>query len=203
MNRVLLIDSNAVFRLGLRSLVRAAQPALKVSEAETFALGCAILRQQHDIALVILDIEVPDGGGFLSLVQLRSEFPDVPVVMLSGASQTEQESRAMAFGAAGLIRRSSPCDAILQSLKTVLSGEPEPAPIISRNDEANPIASLSPALVRVLMGVKRGLRNKEIAFELGLSEKTIKAYLGSLYRKLGVSNRTQAVILMQQVLAET
>jgi len=56
--------------------------------------------------------------------------------------------------------------------------------------------------LRVLMGVKRGLRNKEIAFELGLSEKTIKAYLGILYRKLGVSNRTQAVILLQEILAE-
>ena len=57
--------------------------------------------------------------------------------------------------------------------------------------------------MRVLMGVKRGLRNKEIAFELGLSEKTIKAYLGILYRKLGVNNRTQAVILLQEVLVET
>ena len=203
MNRVLLMDSNAVFRLGLRSLVRAAQPALKVSEAETFALGRAVLREQGDIALVILDIDVPGGGGFLGLVQLRSEFPDIPVIMLSGAPQAGQESRAIVFGAAGLIRKSSPCDAILQSLKTALSGEPEPAPIISGADEANPITSLSPALVRVLMGVKRGLRNKEIAFELGLSEKTIKAYLGSLYRKLGVRNRTQAVILVQQVLAET
>lgn len=203
MNRILLIDSNAVFRLGLRSLVRAAQPALKVSEAETFASGCAVLREQQDIALVILDTEVPDGGGFLGLVQLRGEFPDVPVLMLSGTPRPEQESRAMAFGAAGLIRKSSSCDAILKSLKAILSGEPEPVPVISTADEANPITSLSPALVRVLMGIKRGLRNKEIAFELGLSEKTIKAYLGSLYRKLGVSNRTQAVILMQQVLAET
>jgi len=201
MSRILLIDSNPIFRLGLCSLVRAAQPLLNISEAENFALGRAALRERRDISLVMLDLEVPDGGGFFGLSQLRKEF-SVPVILLSSDNRTEDVGRAIASGALAFIHKSSPCEAILRALKTVLSGQAGPVPIISTADDINPIASLSPALVRVLMGVKRGLRNKEIAFELGLSEKTIKAYLNTLYRKLGVSNRTQAVILTQDMLTE-
>jgi DNA-binding NarL/FixJ family response regulator len=203
MSRVLLIDANAIFRLGLREVVKTVKPELAVSEADTFAKARLILRERSDIALIMLDIRVPDSGGFVGLFQLRSEFPNIPVVMLSNDPKTDQVSRAIAFGAAGIIEKSASCDALLQSLRKVLSGQAGPIPIISNTCLCNsPIESLSPALMRVLMGVKRGLRNKEIAFELGLSEKTIKAYLGILYRKLGVNNRTQAVILLQEVLAE-
>ena len=203
MSRVLLIDANAIFRLGLREVVKTVKPELTVSEADTFARARLILRERSDIALVMLDIRVPDCGGFVGLFQLRSEFPDIPVIMLASNPKTDQISRAIAFGAAGIIQKSAPCDALLQSLRKVLSGQAVPIPIVSSAGYCDsPIESLSPALLRVLMGVKRGLRNKEIAFELGLSEKTIKAYLGILYRKLGVSNRTQAVILLQEILAE-
>jgi len=203
MSRILLIDSNQVFRLGLWSLFRTAQLVPNISEADTFALGRAVLRQQRDIALALLDIEVPDCGGLVGLSQLRDEFPDVPVILLSNNAPPEDVSRAVALGAAGFIQRSSSCEAILQTVKTVLASKVGPAPIRSRTDATDPIASLSPALVRVMMGVKRGLRNKEIAFELGLTENTIKVYLNTLYRKLGVSSRTQVVILMQEMLAET
>jgi DNA-binding NarL/FixJ family response regulator len=202
MNQVLLIDDTPLFRLGLRELVKAAQPVLACSEAESFAVARAILRQRSDIALIMLNIKLPDCGGFVGLFQLRNEFPGIPIVILSNSANAELVSRAVAFGAAGFILKSAPCDAVLQTLKTILSGQTGPMPIISNADQASPVASLSPALVRVMLGVKRGLRNKEIAFELGLSEKTIKAYLGILYRKLGVSNRTQAVILLQEVLVE-
>lgn len=204
MSRVLLIDANAIFRLGLREVVKAIEPGLAVSEAGSLAQACRIFREKHDIALIVLDIRVPDSGGLFGVVQLRSKFPDTPVIVLADDPKTDQVSRAIAVGAAGILEKSASCDAILQGLKTILSGQPCPKPIISGAGHcANLIETLSPALLRVLMGVKRGLRNKEIAFELGLSEKTIKAYLGILYRKLGVSNRTQAVILLQDELVET
>jgi DNA-binding NarL/FixJ family response regulator len=204
MSRVLLIDANEIFRLGLREVVKAVESKLAISEADSFTRAYAILRERSDIALVILDISVPDSGGFIGLFQLRNEFPDIPVIMLSNDPKTDRVNHVIAFGAAGIIQKSAPCDAILQALKRVLSRHAGPMPIIPSADQClSPIESLSPALLRVLMGVKRGLRNKEIAFELGLSEKTIKAYLGILYRKLGVNNRTQAVILLQEVLVKT
>jgi DNA-binding NarL/FixJ family response regulator len=204
MSRVLVIDSNAIFRLGLREVIKAVEPRMAVVEADTFIKAHAVLRTRSDIALIMLDVRVPDCGGLIGLSQLRNEYPDIPVIMLSSDPKTDLAGRVAASGAAGIIQKSASCKAMRDSLRSVLSGRVGPTPVISNAETfSSPLDSLSPALLRVLMGVKRGLRNKEIAFELGLSEKTIKAYLGILYRKLGVTNRTQAVILLQEVLAET
>ncbi len=152
----------------------------------------------------MLDIKVPDCGGFVGLFQLRSEFPQIPVITLSDNAGADLVSRAVAFGAAGFILKSAPCDAIAQTLKTTLCGKTwGPMAIAGKAAQNDPVASLSPALLRVLMGLKRGMRNKEIAFELGLSEKTIKAYLSVLYRKLGVGSRTQALLMLQDVPLES
>jgi len=203
MSRVLLIDANAIFRIGLGEVVKSIGWGLTICEADSFIKGRAILRQQDDVALIMLDIRVPGCGGYVGLFQLRNEFPDIPVVILSSDPKTDQVNRAVAFGAAGIIQKSAACDALLHSIKKILTGQVGPIPIVSNIGRFNsPIETLSPSLLRVLMGVKRGLRNKEIAFELGLTEKTIKAYLGILYRKLGVNSRTQAIVLLQEVLAE-
>jgi DNA-binding NarL/FixJ family response regulator len=204
MNRVLLIDENALFRLGLSELVKAAQSTFTVEEAETFAHARMLLRESRDVALIMLDIKVPDCGGFVGLFRLRCEFPDIPVIALSTSADPELISRAVSFGAAGYISKSAPRDAIAQALERTLSGEAwTPAPIIAGAEKGNPIASLSPALLRVLSGLKRGLRNKQIAFELGLAERTVKAYTNTLYRKLGVNSRMQALILLQNVISDS
>lgn len=204
MGRVLIIDASAVFRLGLCEVIKAVEPKMAVVEADTFLRAHAALRGQSDVALIMLDIRVPGCGGLTGLSQLRHEYPEIPVIVLSSDPKTDLVSRAAALGAAGTIQRSASCETMRESLRVVLSGHVVPALVGSRAKNCtSPFDSLSPALLRVLMGVKRGLRNKEIAFELGLSEKTIKAYLAILYRKLGVNNRTQAVILLQEVLAET
>jgi DNA-binding NarL/FixJ family response regulator len=193
---VLLIDSNPLFRLALRELIKSAHPGLTVCEVETFADGRGILRENSDIALVMLDMKVPDCGGFVGLFQLRREFAKIPVVLLSTSGNAEAASRAMAFGAAGFILKSASCDAITQTLKTMLSGRVwMPAPIIASAGEANPMASLSPALLRVLAGLKQGLSNKQIAAEMGISDKTVKVYMSTLYRKLGVNSRAQASLI--------
>jgi DNA-binding NarL/FixJ family response regulator len=204
MSQVLLIDACEIFRLGLREVVRAVEPEWTISEADSFNKAHEFLCERSDVALIILDIAVPDCGGLVGLFQLRNEFPDIPVIMQSNDPKSDQVNRAIAFGAAGIIQKSAPFDAITLTVKRALAGHTDPTPVVScAGPSASPIESLSPALLRVLMGVTRGLRNKEIAFELGLSEKTIKAYLGILYRKLGVTSRTQAVILLQDLLVET
>jgi len=193
---VVLIDSNPLFRLALRELVKSARPGLAISEVETFAAGRGILRESSSVALVILDMKVPDCGGFVGLFQLHREFPLVPVMLLSTDTNAEAASRAVAFGAAGFILKSAPCDAIAQTLKIMLTGKPwTPAPILASAEQANPMASLSPALLRVLAGLKQGWSNKQIAAEMGISDKTVKVYMSTLYRKLGVNNRAQASLL--------
>jgi DNA-binding NarL/FixJ family response regulator len=193
---VLLIDSNPLFRLALRELIKAAHPGLTICEVETFADGRRVLRESSNVVLVMLDMKVPDCGGFVGLFQLHKEFPQIPVVLLSTSGNAEAASRAVAFGAAGFILKSAPCDAITQTLKTMLSGKVwTSAPITASAEEANPMASLSPALLRVLAGLKQGLSNRQIAAQMGISDKTVKVYMSTLYRKLGVNNRAQASLL--------
>lgn len=200
MGQILLVDDNSIFRLGLRELIREARPELEILEAETFAAARAALRENTAISAIILDIKVPDCGGFVGLFQLKTDFPHIPVVVLSGSSDPDSVSRAMAFGAGGFIAKSAPCDEIARILRSTLFEKNwAGAPIVACKNQVNPIAALSPAQLRVLKGLQRGLRNKQIAFELGLTEKTVKAYMSVLYRRLGVSTRTQALILVQEV----
>jgi len=203
MGQVLFVDSNPVFRLGLRALIMECEPALTVIETDSFSDARALLRQGSKPSLILLDIRTSDCGGFVGLFELRKEFPSVPIIVISQVADTETLSRAVAFGAAGFISKSASCKTITETLKVVLSkGHWAAVPMIADIDQVNPIAALSPAQLRVLRGLKKGLRNKEIAFELGLTEKTVKAYMSTLYRKLGVTSRTQALILIQDVALE-
>ena len=200
MGQILLVDDNSIFRLGLRELIREARPELNILEAETFSAARAALRECGDIFAVILDIKVADCGGFVGLFQLKTDFPNIPVIVLSAGSDPDSVSRAMAFGASGFIAKSASCDEIARILRSTLFEKNwTGAPIVACERQVNPIAALSPAQLRVLKGLQRGLRNKQIAFELGLTEKTVKAYMSVLYRRLGVSTRTQALILVQEV----
>jgi DNA-binding NarL/FixJ family response regulator len=200
MGKLLLVDDNQVYRLGMRELIRSVRPDLEICEADRYADARLMLRETSDIVLLLMDIKVSDGGGFVGLFQLRSEYPRLPIIILSNSVDSESVSRALTFGAAGYISKSASRGVIERTLKATLSeNDWTPAPLIAGENLINPIAALSPALLRVLAGLKRGLRNKEIAFELGLAEKTVKAYMSVLYRKLGVNSRTQALLLLQEM----
>jgi DNA-binding NarL/FixJ family response regulator len=199
MSEILLVDDNSLFRLGLREVIRSAQPDISVLESESLLGARAILREKTGIVLVILDIKVRDCGGFVGLFELHREFANTPVIVCSANLDSDSISRAVAFGAAGYISKSASRDVIAQMLKT---GSWTTGPIIASESQVDPIAALSPAQRRVLQGLKRGLRNKQIALELGLTEKTVKAYTNLLYRRLGVGGRAEALILLQKVSLE-
>lgn len=206
MSRILLADDHPLFRQALRAVIRSAHPHLSVCEAESLAGCCALLAANSDITLVLLDMKMSDCEGFSGLLRLQGEFPQVPVVLVSSSCDPATVSRAMAFGAAGFIPKSASRAEFVQALKAILSGEiwaPSFAPVTPAPPLTQAIASLSPAQLRILMGLQRGLRNKEIAFEMGVTEKTVKAYVTTMFRKLNVTNRTQALVVAQALLAET
>jgi DNA-binding NarL/FixJ family response regulator len=201
MNKILLVDDNPLFRLGLREIIRSVQPKVSVLETETLFEARALLKKKKaGVSLIILDIKVRDCGGFVGLFELRKEFPHIPVMVSAVNADSESVSRAVAYGASGFISKSAPCEVVAQMLKNVLTGGHwTTGPIIARESQMSPISSLTPAQLRVLKGLKRGWRNREIASDLGLSEKTIKAYMSALYRKLGVNTRAQALVLLQKI----
>jgi DNA-binding NarL/FixJ family response regulator len=205
MSQTLLVDDHPLFRQALRSVLRAAKAQLTIAEAETLASARAILGTHADIDLILLDMQLPDCEGFEGLLNLRSEFPQIPVVMVSANLDEGVASRALAFGAAGYIPKSSNSSDIHRALKAALSGQfwsPLPITANTNSTHIKLIKSLSPAQLRILMCLRRGLSNKQIAFEMNLTEGTVKGYVTVMYRKLGVSSRTQAVILAHEVLVQ-
>ena len=206
MDRVLLVDDHPLFRQALRTVIKAAKPQLAITEAGTLDGARAILAEAENFTLVLLDLKLPDSEGFSGLLQLRGEFPAIPIAIISTTEDASAIGRAIALGAAGYIPKSSSRTQITQALDALLAGEIW-SPVSTVTEQVPPlvksVAALSPAQLRILMGLRRGMRNKEIAFEMNVSEVTIKCYMTTMFRKLGVTNRTQALIVAQTLLLET
>lgn len=206
MNKVLLADDHPLFRQALRSAVGLARPDLSIEEVGTLHGAEQALLREDEFALVLLDLKMPDCGGFSGMLKLRSEHPRVPIVIVSGSEGASTINRAIAFGAAGFIPKSASVADIGAALNAVLAGDIwTPASVVA--DDVPPyvdaIASLTPAQLRILMSLQRGLINKQIAHEMGITEGTVKAHMTAMFRKLGVSNRAQAILAAQNLAFET
>jgi DNA-binding NarL/FixJ family response regulator len=206
MEQVLLVDDHPLFRQALHTVIKAAKPQLMITEAGTLEGARGALSGSARFALVLLDMKLPDSEGFSGLLQLRGEFPATPIVIISTTEDASVIARAIALGAAGYVPKSSSRAQITQALDAVLSGEIW-SPLSMATEQmpslVKSVASLSPAQLRILMGLRRGMRNKEIAYEMNVSEVTVKCYMTTMFRKLGVTNRTQALIVAQNLLLET
>lgn len=205
MNRVLLADDHPLFRQALRAAVSLAQPHLVIEEVGTLQAARAALKRERNFDLILLDLKMPDCGGFSGLLNLRSEYPQIPILVVSGSETPSTVSKAIALGAAGFIPKSASVSDIGQALLAVLAGDiwmPASTPATAVPDFVDTIASLSPAQLRILMGLQRGLLNKQIAYEMGVTEATVKAHMTVMFRKLGVVNRTQALIAAQTLVLD-
>jgi DNA-binding NarL/FixJ family response regulator len=206
MSKVLLADDHPLFRQALRSAVGLARPDLSIEEVGTLCAAEQALARADDFALVLLDLKMPDCGGFSGMLKLRSEYPRIPIVIVSASEGASTINRAIAFGAAGFIPKSASVADIGAALNAVLAGDIwTPASVVA--DDVPPyvdaIASLTPAQLRILMSLQRGLINKQIAHEMGITEGTVKAHMTAMFRKLGVSNRAQAILAAQNLAFET
>ena len=205
---VLIADDHPLFRsalhqavtLGLGSDVRLVEVA-SIAELETQ------LAVKADWDLVLLDLNMPGAYGFSGLVLLRGQYPQIPVVMVSAQEEASVMVRSREFGASGIIPKSSSLAEIQKAVRAVLEGDvswpPQAFEEVQVSAEAKAasegLASLTPQQFRVLTMVCEGLLNKQIAYELGVSEATIKAHVTAIFRKLGVRTRTQAALLLQQL----
>jgi len=198
---IIVADDHPLFRAALMQSLGSQVSAAKVLEAET--LQQLEDQIQADIDLVLLDLHMPGASGFSGLIYLRTHFPSVPVVVVSGNEQASVIHRAMHFGASGFIPKSSSMSIIAQAIQVVLDGGqwvPEDLPEADQQVDAqdsqfaDQLASLTPQQFKVMVMLTEGLLNKQIAYELNVSEATIKAHVTAILRKLGVYSRTQAVI---------
>ena len=205
--RVLIADDHPLMVGGLRQAVLAATPDAEIAVAHDFDSMVAALDALPDTDLVLLDLTMPGVRGFSGLLFLRSERPSIPVIVVSGNAERAVIRHCMEFGAAGFIPKTSSLDTMRGAITQVLDGgrwtpadfDPSPAPNGESSAMARRLASLTPQQIRVLMMLSQGLLNKQIAYELGVSEATVKAHVSAILQKLGVESRTQAVILATKI----
>lgn len=204
---IIIADDHPLFRGALRQAVGSLLPGSKVIEAGGLDELTATLERDKDIDLVLLDLTMPGVQGFSGLLYLRAQFPQVPVVIVSAHEDVAVIRRALEFGASGFVPKSLTIDQIGSALTTILSGgmwTPPDVDLSAPDDQEiaellRGLALLTPQQVRVLMMLSEGLLNKQIAYELGVSEATVKAHVSAILQKLRVDSRTQAVIAASKI----
>jgi DNA-binding NarL/FixJ family response regulator len=199
---LLIADDHPLFRGALREAVTGLFGRAQVGEAGTFEEVTELIEKSSDIDLILLDLSMPGVRGFSGLMYLRAQYPSLPIVVVSANDDPAVIRRCMEFGASGFIPKTLGVEALRQAIGCVLQGEVWTPPDIdlARKSDAETAAmiarlsTLTPQQVRVLMMLSGGLLNKQIAYELGVSEATVKAHVSAILQKLGVESRTQAVI---------
>lgn len=209
--QIIIADDHPLFRAALMQAVTQAVAQVSIVEVDSISSLQTAAEENPDADLVLLDLKMPGAHGFSGLAYLRGQFPGLPVVMVSGTEELSVIRRAIDYGASGFIPKSAPLPIITEGIKAVLNGEvwlPEALQKeISRlqgapTDFSEKLATLTPQQFRVLGMLTEGMLNKQIAYDLEVSEATVKAHITALFRKLGVRNRTQAVIAVQQMEVE-
>lgn len=198
-HRIVVADDHPLFRAALGSALSRAAPDVPVEECSTLADARAALAE-GSVELLLLDLKMSDCDGFAGLLAVRSEHPAVPVVVVSASEDAATVRRALAFGASGFIPKSATLPTMVEALTRILDGDvwaPDTGGEDGQTEMEQRIASLTPSQLKILIGLQKGRLNKQIAYDLGVTEATIKAHLTGVFRKLGVQNRTQAVIAAQ------
>ncbi|PWK92725.1 response regulator [Fulvimonas soli] len=200
---VLVADDHPMFRAAVVHTLGAAVAA-RVLEASSQSGLEAALAVEPAVDLVLLDLAMPGAIGFSSLLWLRAEYPDLPVIVISSNDRPRTVRRAQQFGAAGFVSKAAPVEALGEAVRTVLDGglafeasraerSPEDAALAAR------LARLTPQQFRVLMLLAEGLLNKQIADRLGLAENTVKIHVTAVLSKLECRSRTQAAVLVKSL----
>ena len=209
----IIADDHPLFRVALSQALQAILGAeARLFQAHSMAQLWPLLRSHPDTQLILLDLKLPDAEGFAGLTALRTEYPDISVLMVSAIEDPAVIKQALQLGAAAYLPKSAPLEVLSEAVAAVSAGErwlpaeleasvSQAADLIDQQF-ASALEQLTPQQFRVLKMIADGLLNKQIAYDLHISEATVKAHLTAIFRKLGVTNRTQVVIQAQRLQLE-
>src|SRR5262245_24867952 len=205
--RLVIADDHPLFRDALRQAVASVVASARIDEAGSFDDLTGLLEQDSDVDLILLDLTMPGISGFSGLIYLRAQYPAIPVVVVSASDDVGTIRRSLDFGASGFIPKRFGVETLRDAITKVMDGDVFIPPDTDLSSAADPdttrlrdrLVTLTPQQVRVLMMLSEGLLNKQIAYELGVSEATIKAHVSAILQKLGVESRTQAVIAAAKI----
>jgi len=214
MLKIVIADDHPLFRDAIAlALGELADPdAPQILEAESADEAKQLALDDADLDLLLLDLRMPGMDGLNGLIELRKTFPALPIVVISASDDPSIVRNCLAFGAMGFVPKSYERKAIAAAIRSVLAGNVyRPATIVDMETAADvetthaasmacSIETLTSQQLRVLQAISRGQPNKIIAYELGITEKTVKAHVTAILKKLGVTNRTQAVLAARRVI---
>ena len=207
--KLVVADDHPLFRSALLHILKKAKPGCDINEVGTLSELMVLLKHDDDVDLLLLDLHIPEAFGFTGLIQVLENYEQIPVLVVSGNDNPDVIHKAMRLGASGFMIKSASNDDIVNAVDAVLAGDnwlpvglPAAGPEADEELPAERIAALTPQQLRVLTMVSEGLYNKQIADELNVTDATVRAHVTEIFRKLGVTNRTQAVILFNRFQVE-
>lgn len=208
MTKFLIADDHPLFRDALSAALSALFDDLELIQSGTLDEAIAQLNCHKDLDLILLDLHMPGSEDFYGVIRISEDFPDIPVAVVSANDSPTVVSKVMAFGARGFIPKTTPSSETAQAIKSILAGETW-LPEIMRDglikverdeiDIAARMAELTPKQFQVLKHLQGGMLNKQIAFDLNITEATVKAHISAIFKKLEVNNRTQAVLIAEKL----
>lgn len=199
---ILIVDDHPLFVEALEQVIRTTFADAAVTKAVSIETARAALDMEGPFDLALLDLSMPGTHGLEGVIELRNRYPKLPLVVVSALEDARIVHEVMQCGAAGFISKSTRGADLGKALREVMDGSvvvPKdyhpPAPGAGMSSElAARIATLTPQQARVLQMLRQGMLNKQIAYDLGVGETTVKAHVSEILRKLKVNSRTQAVI---------
>jgi two-component system, NarL family, nitrate/nitrite response regulator NarL len=207
--KLLVIDDHPLVLEGVAAALEGFGDGVHIVAARTAEKGLAAAAANPDLDLVLLDVALPGVSGFALIGKLRERFPALPIVVLSALDDAASVSRAMNAGAMGFVPKSSATRVLINVLQQVLDSTASPQSLAATKPASSALAAagvkdhdvslLTLRQIEVLSRVCQGKANKQIATELGLSEKTVKAHVTAIFKVLGVANRTQAALAARSV----
>jgi len=203
--KLLIVDDHPVLREGLAALLRQAGPDTCIVQAENATMALGLLDLHSDLDVVVLDLMMPGIGGMAAITEFGRKRPDLPVIVLSSSEDPHEARRALALGALGYVPKSAGQHTLISAIELVMKGEIYVPPLIlaegtprsgpQHSSVIGSAASLTERQLDVLRRLSAGQPNKVIAYELDLSEKTVKAHITAIFKALNVVNRTQAAAI--------
>lgn len=203
----LIVDDHPLVCSALEGMLKTAFEPCDLLQAHSASEALETVRRLDDLDLVLLDLKLPDVEGFQGLLQLRREAPKIPILVLSGLEDDRLVQLARSYGALGYISKKASATEIVAAVRSVLAGKTAfttpaapcaPEELAEIDQVSRVMGTLTPQQTTVLRLLGEGLLNKQIAYELSISESTVKAHVSAILKKLEVSSRMQAVLLAQR-----
>lgn len=199
--KILALDDHSLFRDGLRFVLQSYDDSIELLEAVSFDMSLAIIEEHDDLALFLIDLELPSQSGFEVLEYVVKHYQTLPCVILSASTKRTDVERALKAGAMGFISKNAKGQSLYNAIKLVLSGEvfvPYDIMFTERRVNREQNVNLSKRQQQVMSLIKKGLPNKLIASQLSLSESTVKMHVSAIFEKLQVNNRVAALAAISE-----